>query len=92
MAARWRKKLNNVAGAIITIPVGSHLWPEKFFEPLTIAFVFPVVRDSPWILKHSPLVQEFLIGVQGMCGANPDWLGGRVYKLLSSTRALPRMP
>jgi hypothetical protein len=92
MTARWRKKLNKVADAIITIPVGSHLWPEEMFEPLTIPFVFPVVRDSPWILKHSPVVQEFLVGVQGMCGADPDWLGGRVRKLWSSTRALPRMP
>jgi hypothetical protein len=92
MTARWREKLNKVADAIITIPVGSHLWPEDMFEPLTIAFVFPLIRDSPWILKHFPLVQEFLAGVQGMCGADPDWLGGRVLELCAPTRALPHMP
>jgi hypothetical protein len=58
------KNLSKVADAIITIPVGLQLRPEGMFEPLTIAFVLPLARDAPWILKHSPLVQDFVVGVQ----------------------------
>ena len=38
----WRKALSKVADLVVSFPVGHVTWPQAMFEPLTIAFVFPL--------------------------------------------------
>jgi hypothetical protein len=40
MTARWRKLLRKATDVLITIPVGTPIWPSKRHEPLVIAISF----------------------------------------------------
>jgi hypothetical protein len=37
LTAKWRKQLRKVADFIVTIPVGSSLWPHDMCEPIVFA-------------------------------------------------------
>ena len=48
MTGCWRKQLGKLADVMFTISAGSVLWKKTMYEPLTIAFVRPLLCESPW--------------------------------------------
>ena len=48
MTAYWRKMLGKIADSMFTIKAGTCLWPTDMFEPLTIAFIKPLIPSRPW--------------------------------------------
>ena len=53
MTAYRRKTLGKIADTALTVKPGSFIWPSEMLEPLTIAFIKPLLSHSPW--KHSRL-------------------------------------
>jgi hypothetical protein len=53
LTAKWRKQLRKVADLVVTIPVGSPLWPNEMCEPLVIALICPLLNQSPWKVGNS---------------------------------------
>jgi len=49
----WRKTLGKVADTMFSMTAGSYLWPTVMFEPLTIAFLAPLLSSSPWSVRRS---------------------------------------
>jgi hypothetical protein len=60
MAPTWRKHLHKAADLILTLKPGHKAWPSSMLEPLTLAFVFPFIRQKPWQLRGS--VQLLALG------------------------------
>ena len=59
MTAYWRKMLGKIADTMFTIKAGTSLWPSNMFEPLTIAFIKPLLSKSPWKVGRLPSVVEW---------------------------------
>ena len=47
------KTLGKIADTMFTVKPRSFIWPTEILEPLTIAFIKPLLSHSPW--KHSKL-------------------------------------
>lgn len=58
MEPYWRKHAWKVADLIVRLPAGHSVWPTDMYEPLTLAFVFPLLKHRPWQLKRSPAIVE----------------------------------
>jgi hypothetical protein len=54
MEPSWRKHLHKAADLIVSIKPGHKAWPVQMHEPLTLAFIFPFIRQKPWQLRGSP--------------------------------------
>jgi hypothetical protein len=66
MTASWRKQLSKLADVLVTVPVGSKVWPPEMHEPtIVIALICPLLTSSPWQVRDTKLVAEFAEG----CGA-----------------------
>ncbi|KAL7579542.1 hypothetical protein ACA910_007917 [Epithemia clementina (nom. ined.)] len=53
MAGRWRKLLFKTSDFLAVLSYAKELWPQETeYEPLTIAFVFPLLRRQPWKVSH----------------------------------------
>ena len=50
MMGLWQKQLGKAADLLVTIPVGSEMWPASTHEPLVLAFVLPLSRHCLWKL------------------------------------------
>lgn len=48
MTGVWRKQLLKLADTHVTFSCGSKVWPEEMYEPLTVAFVSPLLSSKPW--------------------------------------------
>ena len=59
MTAYWRKTLGKIADTSFTVKPGSSIWPFEMLEPLTIAFVKPLLPHSPWKHSRLPIVAEW---------------------------------
>jgi hypothetical protein len=53
MTPYWRKHLHKAADLVLTLKPGHPAWPLEMLEPLTLAFVFPFIRQKPWQLRGS---------------------------------------
>jgi hypothetical protein len=53
MGPTWRKHLHKAADLILTLKPGHKAWPSSMLEPLTLAFIFPFIRQKPWQLRGS---------------------------------------
>ena len=78
MAPTWRKHLHKAADLILTLKPGHKAWPIEMLEPLTLAFIFPFIRQQPWQLRGS--VQLLALGRELSRVWNGD--GGREGPLL----------
>jgi hypothetical protein len=92
MTAKWRRLLNKVADLIVSIPVGCPIWPHKMHEPLTLAFICPIIDRQPWVLRESELVVHLDAAVQRVSWQDPDWVGCRIREFWNSAWAIPTMP
>ena len=50
---RWRKQFLKGADVEFGIPVGSPVWNESCHENLVVGLMCPLLRHSPWRIKHS---------------------------------------
>jgi hypothetical protein len=49
MTGYWRKQLGKLADTMITIAEGKEgVWTKEMYEPLTVAFVCPLLSARPW--------------------------------------------
>jgi hypothetical protein len=48
MTGYWRKQLGKLADTLFTIKEDTHVWRKGMHEPLTFAFVLPLLSTSPW--------------------------------------------
>jgi hypothetical protein len=55
----WRKTLGKVADSMFSMSAGSYLWPQAMFEPLTIAFLRPLLTTSLWSVWRSNLIKDW---------------------------------
>ncbi|KAL7559398.1 hypothetical protein ACA910_008019 [Epithemia clementina (nom. ined.)] len=56
MAGRWRRMLYKVSDLLCVLPFGDDLWPMSTeYEPLTLAFVLPILNRAPWRVKHTDI-------------------------------------
>ncbi|KAL7575063.1 hypothetical protein ACA910_000434 [Epithemia clementina (nom. ined.)] len=54
MAERWRKMLYKASDFVCTLPFAEDLWPMvSEYEPLTLAFTFPMLNRTPWRVRRS---------------------------------------
>ena len=54
MTGYWQKMLGKVVDTMFTFKAGCCLWPESMYEPLTVAFVKPLLSSPPWKARHLP--------------------------------------
>ena len=56
MSGKWRKMLFKISDVICVLPFGDEWWPrDQEFEPLTLAFIFPLLNRTPWRVKFESL-------------------------------------
>jgi hypothetical protein len=48
MTGYWQKQLGKLADTLFTIKENTCIWRKGMYEPLTIAFVCPLLSTSPW--------------------------------------------
>lgn len=94
MTGLWRKDLGKLADVVFSVSAGhpSWLWRDTQFEPLTIAFVCPLLDSYPWAAKRSRSVENWRDGLSGMLGGNRSVIRGYMRKLWRSMapgKALP---
>jgi hypothetical protein len=67
MTARWRKLLGKATDVLITIPVGTPIWPSKEHEPLIFAISFPLStrRLTPRLAGSLAASRLFLASPRG---------------------------
>ena len=70
LTALWRKQLSKLADALVTVPVGSKVWPLEMHEPIVIAPICPLLTSSPWQVHDNKLVAEFADSVRGLWSAD----------------------
>ena len=59
MSGKWRKMLFKISDVICVLPFGDEWWPrESEFEPLTLAFIFPLLHRAPWRIKFEPFFRD----------------------------------
>ena len=67
MTLQWRKRLNKVADAMFTVPVGSLFWNTNMHEPVIVALICPLLASTrPWQVRDTPLVAELRNQVSGV--------------------------
>ena len=59
MTAYWRKMLGKVSDSMFTIKAGSCFWKTEMHEPLTIAFVKPLLSVRPFKVGRLPSVDKW---------------------------------
>ena len=57
-STEWRRSLHKAADIVLSLPPGHPAWPEDMHEPLTLAILFPYIRDRPWELRRTPKLLE----------------------------------
>jgi hypothetical protein len=70
MTASWRKQLSKLADVLVTVPVGSNVWPSEMHESIVIALIYPMLTSSPWQVRDTELVAEFTDSVRGVWSAD----------------------
>jgi len=69
MTPKQRKRLGKLADVVFTIKAGAEPWPASCHEPLTIAFICPLLSSRPWQIKYCTdtqgHIQDPLFGVWG---------------------------
>ena len=59
MSGKWRRMLYKIADIICVLPFGEEWWPrDSEYEPLTLAFIFPLLNRTPWRAKFEPLFRQ----------------------------------
>ena len=59
MEHQWGKALSRIADTRFTFARKSCLWNKDLHEPLTIAFVAPLLSSAPWKLSRLPSLAEW---------------------------------
>ena len=92
MEPTWRKHLHKAADLILSLKPGHKAWPVHMHEPLTIAFIFPFIRQKPWQLRGS--IQLLALGraLSGVWAGNPGSEGLILRELWSYQVRLENMP
>jgi hypothetical protein len=70
MTASWRQQLSKLADVLITVPVSPSHWPADMHEPIVIALICPLLTSSPWQVRDTELVAEFVDSVRGVWSAD----------------------
>jgi hypothetical protein len=92
MQPLWRKHLHKAADLVLYLKPGHKAWPMNMHELLTIAFMFPFIRQKPWQLRGS--IQLLALGRQ-LCQV---WMGDSgckrslLWQLWGYQRKLENMP
>jgi hypothetical protein len=92
MTARWRKLLGKATDVLITIPVGTPVWPSKEHEPLILAISFPLISHRPWSLKGSKLMVEIDVSLSGLWKDDFDGTRSALRKFVRRARTLDAVP
>ena len=59
MTAYWRKMLGKVSDTMFTVKAGSCFWKTEMYEPLTIAFIKPLLSVRPFKVGRLPSVDKW---------------------------------
>ena len=59
MTGYWRKSLGKISDAMFTLRSGSVIWKKEMLEPLTIAFVRPLLHRAPWRVRRMGFVDKW---------------------------------
>ena len=59
MTGYWKRMLGKVADSMFTFKAGSSLWHADMHEPLTIAFVSPLLSRKPWKASRLPSMAKW---------------------------------
>jgi len=85
----WRRQLNRVADLFVEIPFIEGVWEKQSqHEPLTLAFIFPFLKHSPWQLRRTGAFLEMGRMLSKMWKETEVSTGFILCKLLSRTRSL----
>jgi hypothetical protein len=92
MTARWRKLLGKATDVMITIPVGTPVWPACEHEPLILAISFPLISHRPWRLRGSRLMDGVVVDLSGMWKDAFDGTRSVLRKFVQRSRTLDSVP
>ena len=92
MQPLWRKHLHKAADLILSLKPGHEAWPIHMYEPLTIAFIFPFIRQKPWQLRGSTQLMALGRSVSGMWAEDARREGPLLRELWSYQERLEEMP
>jgi hypothetical protein len=92
MTARWRKMLGKATDVLITIPVGTPIWPAQEHEPLILAISFPLITHSPWRFKGIKLMDDVGVELSCMWKQNFDGTGSVLCKFVWRATSLDAGP
>ena len=89
----WRRQLNRVADLFVELPFIEGVWEKHCqHEPLTLAFIFPFLKHSPWQLRRTGAFLEMGRVLSKMWKETEVSTGFILCKLLSRTRSLATLP
>jgi hypothetical protein len=92
MTGWWRKRLAKIADVIITMPLGTDVWPREMFEMLTIALIPPLLNRYPWTIRGSRMVAQLEADLPRVWSPRGEKEGHRLRKFWTQARALEGMP
>jgi len=52
MTPTWQKHIGKLSDVVFTVKAGAGFWPADHHEPLTVAFIFPILSSRPRQLKY----------------------------------------
>lgn len=95
MTGLWRKDLGKLADVVFNVSSGQPrwLWDDWQFEPLTIAFVCPLLDRYPWAAKRSRSVENWRDNLSTVLRGNRTFVRGHMRKLwraMASGKTLSR--
>ena len=59
MTGYWRKSLGKIADTMFILKAGLYVWSSSMLEPLTVAFVAPLLHRAPWKAGRLPSMTEW---------------------------------
>ena len=93
MSGTWRRMLSKTADMFCVLPFNNEFWPKDLeHEPLTFAFVFPLLNRNPWRVKFSELLRDERNVLRQMHRKSLPHARDYLRKLWLCARALEAMP
>ncbi|KAL7559916.1 hypothetical protein ACA910_007283 [Epithemia clementina (nom. ined.)] len=93
MAGHWQKTLYKASDFLAVLPFGPELWPkETEYEPLSLAFVFPLLNRKPWRVKFSDVCKQCNNSVRTLHRTDVAQARNYLFKFWIQARALEPLP
>ena len=93
MSGKWRRMLYKISDIICVLPFGEEWWPrDSEYEPLTLAFIFPLLHRAPWRAKFEPLFRQQTHNLRTLHRQSVPFAGHYLRELWTRAWALEGMP